>query len=368
MNSQDILKIENIANLSNLFIIRWNITNLCNYNCDFCIQGNKEKHIQKAKGERVETREKILDNIIKFIETKLNGKYERLSIFLIGGEVTILKDFPEILKKLVNCNFEGNLKIHITTNLSTSDEVLKYMLDLFNQKYKYERVLEVSASYYKNYVTEEEFMRKVGILYEKKNLNKKIISKIFNKKKLVKIISKIFYKEDNKKKYLNKIISKIEPVHVNINYPLCVDKDYDEYLKFKEKYNNKARMINYLIIRDYKLSISEDLKNRLKAKNEKERIKVTFKDGSVFYVSHTSKICVKLDGEKYFNPNGYLCDSGINNISISTSGDISRCPTCSKETIIGNIIDEIPDIRSDKFVCKSKKCVCSFFGVIEKNK
>ncbi len=351
MNSQDILKIENKANPSDLFLIRWNITKLCNYSCDFCIQGNKEKHIQDAKNEKLEIREKICNNIIKFIEDKLNSKYKRLSIFLIGGEITILKDFPEILKKLVNCNFEGKLKIHITTNLSTSDELLKYMVDLFNQKYKYERVLEISASYYKNYVTEEEFMRKVGILYEKKNLNKKIISKIFNKKK-----------------YLNKLASKAEPLYVNINYPLCVDKDYDEYLKFKKKYNNKARTINYLIIRDYNLSISENLKNQLKAKNKKGRVKVTFKDGSVFYVSHTNKICIKLDGEKYFNPSGYLCDSGTNNISISTLGDISRCPTCSKETVIGNIIDEVPDIRSDKFVCKSKKCVCGFFGIIEKSK
>ncbi len=82
------------------------MTYICNYNCNFCIQGEKENHIRKSNGESVETRAKICDNLIKFIETKLDGKYKAINIYLIGGEVTILKDFYNIIKKLPNVNFK----------------------------------------------------------------------------------------------------------------------------------------------------------------------------------------------------------------------------------------------------------------------
>ena len=72
MNSEDIVRIENLSNKNDTFIIRWNITYLCNYNCDFCIQGNKKQHIEKSKGESIEIRNKICNNLITFIEEKIN--------------------------------------------------------------------------------------------------------------------------------------------------------------------------------------------------------------------------------------------------------------------------------------------------------
>ena len=102
MNNEDILNIENLKYSSNTYVIRWNMTKLCNYYCDFCIQGDKDKHIKDSIGENKEVRHEIALKIVKFIEEKINNKYSNLHIYLIGGEVTILSDFRDIFKILLN--------------------------------------------------------------------------------------------------------------------------------------------------------------------------------------------------------------------------------------------------------------------------
>ena len=164
MKSKDIVKVENLSVKDDVFMIRWCMTYLCNYYCDFCIQGNKSKHIENSKGESKEIREKICNNIIKFIEEKLNGKYKTIKIFLLGGEVTVLEDFVEIVKKLIQCKFKGTVKIHITTNLSIKENALNSLIEIFNKQYDYPRLLEISADFYKDFANEEEFIRKVKIL------------------------------------------------------------------------------------------------------------------------------------------------------------------------------------------------------------
>ena len=72
---KEIIKIENISRSNNYYVIRWNMTKICNYYCDFCIQGNKEKHIIDSKGEK-KKRKIICEKIVKFIEKELNGKHK----------------------------------------------------------------------------------------------------------------------------------------------------------------------------------------------------------------------------------------------------------------------------------------------------
>lgn len=362
MNSEDIVRIENLSNKNDTFIIRWNITYLCNYNCDFCIQGNKKQHIEKSKGESIEIRNKICNNLITFIEEKINKKYKYLEIYLIGGEVTILKDFPEIIKKLVDCKFEGNIKFHLTTNLSANNELLYYLVDLFNRKYKYDRTLEISASYYKKFTNEENLINKVNILYK----NKTSSNNIFNAKKFLKIFKKILKKYPIKNDVVKNIANKIEPIHVNIDYPICTDEDYKEYIKFKNKYEDKARRINFIIIRNYKKSISENLKKKLNNENNNKRIKVTLSNKKIYYSSDANKISLHLDNNQQFNPKGYSCDAGTKSISIGTLGVVSRCPTCKEKTIIGNMQEKIPEIPIEKIICPSNSCNCSYYNIIEK--
>lgn len=366
MKSEDIIKIENLSVLDDVFIIRWNMTYLCNYNCDFCIQGNKEKHIENSKEESQETREKIVNNLVKFIETKLNKKYKKIQIFLIGGEITILKDFLDVVTKLVECKFEGTIEIHITTNLSTKEEILNSLVELFNRKNPYPRILEISASFYKNFANEEEFAKKVKLLYGKNKIKNKTIGKLFNNRALVNKLKKILGKKlYNKGK---KIANKIEPIHVNINYPLCSDEDYKDYLEFVKKYNNIARKIGFIIIREYKTSISEKLKKKIDKKYYKsDMIRVTTKDNKQYSLSNTNKIGLLLDGEPHFKPKGYLCDAGMNNISIDNLGIVSRCSTCKNSTIIGDMKIDTIDLPDKEMICGANRCSCNYYRKIQKS-
>ena len=366
MKSEDIVEIENLSVIDDVFIIRWNMTYICNYNCDFCIQGNKEKHIENSKEESQETREKIVKNLVKFIETKLSKKYKKIQIFLMGGEITILKDFLDVVTKLVECKFEGAIEIHITTNLSANEEVVESLAGLFNKKNFYPRILEISASFYKNFANEEEFAKKVKLLYGKNNLKNKTVGKLFNNRALVNKLKKILGKKlYNKGK---KIANKIEPVHVNINYPLCSDEDYKDYLEFVKKYNNIARKIGFIIIREYKTSISEKLKKKIDKKYyQSDMIRVTTKDNKQYSLSNTNKIGILLDGELYFNPKGYLCDAGMNNISIDNLGIVSRCSSCKKTTVIGDMKLDTIELPSEKLICQSYKCICNYYRKIQKS-
>ena len=360
MKSEDIVKVENL-NRGNGFIIRWSLTYVCNYNCDFCIQGSKEKHMEKSKNESIETRRKICDNLIEFIETKLNKKYDYIDIYLLGGEITILKDFIEIITKIVECKFEGKITIKVTTNLSANEKVLEELVEMFDKKMTFLREIHINASYYKDFASEEEFINKVKILTK----NYKVANAI-SLNSIYRNIKRLF-RRFRRNKALNKIKNKIRKIYVSIGYPLCCDKDYEEYLKFKNKYKNVTKNIHFIIIKGYKTSISEKLKKRIvKEEKQDKNIKVTFNNGEVFYCANSNKISLKLDNEQSFNSRGYLCDVGINNITINNVGDVSRCTSAKEATIIGSLLENNYILPTQKLVCPSNRCNCSYYGVIEK--
>lgn len=339
IKNEDIKKVENIKFNEDTYTIRWNVTKICNYNCDFCIQGNRKKHLEDSKGESYELRKKICDNIIEFIETKINKKFSKLRIYLIGGEVTILKEFIEILEKFSNCKFEGTMEIHITTNLSCSKKTLEKIKTIVkeNKNKKYIRNIEISASYYKQFTTEKEFIRQI---------------KTLRKNNLLNYISKKHRLKSN--------------FRIKLTYPLITDEDYKKYLIFKIKNLIYADGIGYIYIRNYKKEISPKLKEKLSKKNKTYRMKVTMKNNEVYYFKTPSEIKFLTENNEPFNPYGMICDTGIYNISISNVGVISRCPSCSKKTEIGSIFDKNIDLITKPTCCPSYKCDCSFSKKIER--
>lgn len=360
MKSEDIVKVENL-NRGNGFVIRWSLTYLCNYSCDFCIQGSKQEHIEKSKDESKETRKKICDNLIKFIETKLNKNYDYIDLYLIGGEITILEDFLEIIEKIINCKFDGLIIIKITTNLSTKKEVLENLMEIVENNKKSYREIHINASYYKEFANEEEFIDKIKLLIKNDKVSNAIsLNTVFRR------IKKLF-KKYRRAKVVTKFKNKIRKMYVSIGYPLCEDSDYDQYLKFKNKLKKVTKNIHFIIIKGYKTSISEKLKKRIvKEEKQDKNIKVTFNNNEVFYCQNNNKISLKLENEQSFNSKGYICDVGLNNITISNKGDIARCVSCKEATKIGNILNWDFELPTDKIICPINKCNCSYFKVIEK--
>lgn len=255
MKNNEIKMVENLKRNKKSYTIRWQMTTLCNYECDFCIQGNRKKHIDKSRGENSEIREKICDNIIYFIEKELNGKYENLQIYLIGGEVTILSDFTQLLKKLYQCKFDGDIEYFITTNLSSDVNKLQEIKDIFSghKNKKYMRTLYISASFYKTYTTLEEFVKKLKVIHNPRKIKNHVIK---------------FQKRFRNKDFLHKLVfnaikileKKNSNVIVTVGYPLVEDNDYQQYQDFIKKNKKYADEIHYIVIRKYGKSISNNLK------------------------------------------------------------------------------------------------------------
>ena len=350
MKSCDVVRIDNIAKRSGI-IIRWHITSLCNYQCDFCIQGDRKRHIEKSKGESPELRKNICNKLIDYIENEINGKYKLINLYLIGGEITILPDFLDIVNKIVNCKFKGKITIRITTNLSTKTEILEQLSNIFKSKPK--RKLSVLASYYKEFSNEDEFIEKIKLINKKNKFkNVPFSNKLQNK---IDFIRRVRFEYGN----LN--------IRASIGYPLCNDKDYDDYLEFKKRNRIYADSISFIIIKGYKTSISEEIKGKILKNSNGKCIRVKFNNGKVYYFENTNKIALKLDNEDSFNPKGYLCDTGIRSISIDNLGNISRCTSCKKASYIGNILTDGVKLMTDKFICPSNSCGCTYFKSIRKN-
>ncbi len=339
-----IIEIENMSYRNNKYVIRWNMTKLCNYYCDFCIQGNKNKHLNDSIDENSGTRKIICDKIIYFIENELEGLYDNVSVYLIGGEVTLLNDFLIIVSRIVNSKFSGNIKIHITTNLSKNidylNELQKIFIGIDN------RYLSLSASYYKEFTSYKQFIKKINTF------------------KLNNFIKRFICKKTN-----NKMFSKKSNINLNISYPLICDGDYKKYKIFKFRQIIKRILytsnykVNYIIIRNYKKTISNELLEKLK-NNKYKNIKVTFEKNSIKYFSSITEMGHQLYNNRIFNPYGYICDSGINNISIDNKGMVFRCPSYKNKDEMYSLFTNDLKMNDEPFVCLNSNCTCNYFKKI----
>lgn len=352
MKTTDILRVERIDRGKNTFLIRWQMTYLCNYSCDFCIQGDRAYHLEKAKHESAQIREKICENLIRFIEGTLIEKAERIELYLVGGEVTALKDFIPILERLIKANFPGEIKITITTNLSMSEDDCRKVAAILKGKKK--RSLSLQCSYYADFAKEEEFFGKIKALTCRTRFRQALEKMKALKQRAFyqKVLLKLFYKENN--------------LRIGIGYPLRNDDDYLQYLQFCDRHAEYKDVIHSIVIRDYKTSVSRSVKEKLKNSEEVDKkIKVTLKDGRVEYFSNNNNIGLILDEEPYFQPHGFLCDIGNRSMTIGPQGNMSRCVSSVDETLFGNICTQPPEFLPEKIRCQAKRCACAYYSLIE---
>lgn len=338
MKSKDILRVERMDRNERVFVIRWQMTHLCNYYCDFCIQGEQQRHIKRAQGESSQIRWKICANLIDFIEKELNDKADVLLLHLIGGEITILEEFLPILKRLMNVKFQGEMKVHITTNMSMSTEMCRKLAAVVINAGK-NRKLFVRCSYYKEFTDEDTFLSKIQALSERSIYQKFMI------------------------KYLHR-----NGVSFKIGYPLFTDQDYEEYRQFCKNNPQYASKIKPFVIRDYKTSVSQSVKGKLRTDEEEKKIKslkVTWKNGTVKYFTKTIDHCLLTDEEPYFRPKGFLCDIGRNFLTIDSLGNMSRCVEAVAETEFGNLCEEIPKYMTEMLRCPAERCTSNYYSLIE---
>ncbi len=334
------------------FILRWNTTRLCNYDCAFCIQGSKKAHAEYARGESKEIRWKTSLGIQKIIGEKLAGNYDSVRVYLVGGEVTILPELPELIKNILDAPYEGELSIHITSNLSAGIDYLERILSVFrNYRGAGKRVLHFSASYYKEYTTMEEVCEKLTYLNTRS---------VVDRTPFAKRMMNLFRRGKN--------TDTCSFCSSGLGFPLLSDEDYHQFLKILPVLEKQGISCHPIIIRDYPTDFSEEVRQEIAKYDDRVRnlVAETFSGeyGCFFNIQALGLI---LEDVPYFNPGGYYCDAGWNAITVSNLGRIYRCPNTVHLDAIGDAAEGKLDFASGLRRCTSNRCVCNYYHVITKD-
>ena len=356
MRSDQVRKIINIPRrFMNSVVIRWQVTSLCNYQCDFCIQGSRETHFLAAKEESIEKRNEITEDLVRYIETKVSPR-TAVELYLIGGEVTILKDFREIVSRFVNCAFKGHIIIYLTTNLSRDLDYFSSLCELF--KGKRNRTFNLHASYYINYISPDAFKSKVSGLsgyLSKERWQDRLVA--------IKLVSLPCFPTR---------LIKRRNVFLTIGIPVLNDDSWRLLEDFRSVYRDSAVHVNPIIIRNHETNLSESVVERLrKSGGLSRKLIVSFSGGERRRYKNIQQLGIDLEGsDGRFSPLGYYCDAGQKCFSISTNGSVWRCPVLSdlSSPVKGHLLGDIKNIDSALLsapaVCGADHCSCNYFTTI----
>ena len=142
-------------------VIKWRLTDLCNYKCSYCLRNWKDREGEKRITPTKERLQKEEDRAIK-TSSCINQLIEKhnfknVKIDLIGGEVSIF-DLKSIISNITSPALK---KIYITTNLSRN---VNYYIDLVN--YLQGRGIEISimASYHSEFTSFDKYFEKIQTL------------------------------------------------------------------------------------------------------------------------------------------------------------------------------------------------------------
>ena len=227
--------IETIINNDDMFVLKWRLTEWCNYRCSYCLRAEKKMFSNVNDTRNKDADEKIVLETTLEVNRILNEIAVPVKINIIGGETTFF-NLKLIFSKITSKYFK---KVNITTNFSNS---LNHYIDLLH--YLYERGIELSltASLHNEYVKVDDFVKKVSI-----------------------------FKKEAYELGMRKI--KIEFVVAESNIDLV-----EEFITTCEKYE-----INYVMEIDK--TSSQEFKNKvqplIKSKTKNSRYKIYFSDGDV---------------------------------------------------------------------------------------
>lgn len=343
MKTRDIIKIENRAFGKDTFEIRWRVTSLCNYRCEFCIQGDHDRHVRDAQGETAEIRLEICRALRGFLDG-LTG-YRRVRIHLIGGEITILKDLPLLVDLLAQSSFPGGIDFQITTNFSAAAEYYTRLADIMKRSSRanQRRHLQLAASFYPAYVSREEFIEKIRAVHPSPGACFSVLDRIWRSfcpgKKGASVFS------------------------LSVGYPILTDRDYADLLEMRKRLRIPVHPV---WIREFRTDLSSATRGKMMNEIwQKRKLLVTDRTGKVFGVQNIQALGSALEDRDSFCPEGYLCDAGVNSFWVNAFGDVFRCPAKGREMKLGSILGGGFTMLSEPKPCMSEHCNCSEFGVIE---
>lgn len=150
-----ITKIEKNLGIEDYFNLTYRVTNVCNYHCPYCMQGN-DKPKKDTTPELIQIISKKINEVIK----ELHSYGKKIDFHLIGGEVSIY-DIKNLILK--NIDFYNIYRFSMVTNLSRDVE---YYKDLFSYLKNQKVDIRIKASFHPTETTKEEFINKLIELKE----------------------------------------------------------------------------------------------------------------------------------------------------------------------------------------------------------
>ena len=284
------------------FSVNWLFGRYCNYSCSYCWS---YAHTKKKDFRRFSLMYETLMAI--FIEAGYNG-YNKFAFSISGGEPTKHPDFIRIL----NCMFQRNSKVHITTNCSNN-------INWFKKLKKHAHKLSITASFHPEFTSRKEFENKIKLL-ERMGIKTQI---------------------------------NIVLVHDNF------DEMYNHAIYFFDRgFVVQAKIqLDYINGDTFEKPYTKEQLNKIKNSFVKEKksyhiFKMIDKDGKEYYIDNLERL-LGLNFNRYKD---WICEAGYRSIIITEpSGDIKRHFMC-KDKPLGNITSGF------KLYDKLKKCITEICG------
>ena len=298
--------IKSIIRLKNEFLISWHTTGWCNFHCPYCVDGRDKTPFTKP-----ELITDIAKSINKFIINNI-PEDKKVRLRLYGGEPSYY-NWIEILDEIKHLN-----TLVLPTNFSRD---INYYKDLYDYCKSRNVLLVLNCSKHAEAV----------------NYDNKIIE---------------LTKWCLDKKYMTPILTFV--VNDNFNFKQL------DYLK-----DNGIDRIRLTLERDLFgkwLPVSNNTLNLVREYNETYENKFSGKTLKIIFTDNTSSEFTNttdfnnLMSDGGFNPDGYLCDTGMNNIAIWENGDVcyNRCELY-RDKIIGNILTDDIKLNDKPIICTLNK-------------
>lgn len=292
--------------------IKWRLTDLCNYQCSYCIR-KKTVSIdnKKSMSENWDRIVKTIPDVARIIK-ELPGF---VKLDLIGGECTIF-NLHYILEELFKICGEKLKRINLTTNMSQSAD---YYNDLTELCHKYNSEIGITCSWHYQFCSMDDFLAKFSQI--KSPTNQKGI--------------------------------RVEAVSLTNNQP--------EIRTLIERC--KAAGFSYFIERDMFASIDDKEKLICESSStKKDRYKVIDNEGHIkMYKTRNEFLTSNLDSDKTtVEPCGYYCSRDYDYVYIEIDKHLGRADETSSCRSTNNLKDFHP-LKSPA-VCVNS--VCTLCGQI----
>ena len=327
MPEQEIVEIKRGEGSMDLHIC-WSITNLCNYDCEYCPKTNSDGSQKWLLDKHAYTLiDKIYEHYVK------NLGYKRIQISFTGGEPTLWKPFLDLCKYI---NKKG-MTVGLTSNGSRKLDYWKELAPLVDW---------TCFSYHPEFVDDENVFELVSWMHEQKNVILPAVRLMMHPDK--KLWDKCIQFGDRLRENLDNWI--IECVELQNDFGEGIpnyeyNKKQQKYLKENgfEQVMNKPELVKLPRDQHYQITVFEDGTEKQLKTND-------------------------LVNKKLVNFFLWECDIGLESIYIDYFGNIFKAG-CKEGGIIGRM-QEVEEIQfsTSPVICSQTWCPCGTNIMVSKRK